>query len=152
MIWCWWMKPTCCCRPRKRAWAYILNIEHRQGIDVMYRFVMSTGFFVSDSQESYCRHVYHVGDGLISTFVFFSRGGLRLRNLNRLLRTLQQQTGLKLRSFHGIGSARGISRLLAAMGFAGLFDFNSISRNQTNQTHFHESLLGSKLSLCSHAA
>ena len=84
MIWCWWMKPTCCCRPRKRASAlHIENGMHRHSSDVFTDSIMSYKFL----------------------FAILKSRGLCLRNLNRLLRTLQQQTGLKLSSFYCIGSA-----------------------------------------------
>lgn len=98
MIWCWWMKPTCCCRPRKRAWfLHIGNGMHRQSIDVMYWFVMSTGF---------CLRLLDVVSWLVC-----------VRNLNRLLRTLQQQTGLKLSSFYCIGSAFRDFKVAGCRGF-----------------------------------
>lgn len=58
-------------------------------------------------------------------FAILKSHGLCLRNLNRLLRTLQQQTGLKLSSFYCIGLAFRDDKVAGCHEFC----FQSVEKN-----------------------
>ena len=102
LIWCWWMQPTSCYRPRKSFFVWGFDYGHickeKRGID--YSHIVETYLHTVEiitNLQSSAIYRWFAYMSIVLNMKSISECQCHQRNLNRLLRKLQQEAGLKLR-------------------------------------------------------